>query len=169
MANTRKGKAAFRRKTRELLIRLIFQMTSTGDFSDAAKAAFLADTSLFTGDVREDLPLGCIFDEAAGEKPDMPYLDWAFACVRDNLARIDAVVSGASEKWSLGRMSTVDLSILRVAVAELLYMEGIDESVSVNEAVVMAKKYGAEKSAAFVNGVLGAVARAGAEGGGRAQ
>ena len=166
MTDIRTGKAAFRKKTRELLIRLIFQMASTGDFSDEAKEAFLADASLFTGDVREDMPLGCIFDEAAGEKPDMPYLDWTFACVRDNLEEIDGAISGSSEKWDIGRMGIVDLSILRVAVAELLYLEEIDDSVSVNEAVLMAKKYGTEKSASFVNGVLGAVARGGAPAGG---
>ncbi|MCL1895240.1 MAG: transcription antitermination factor NusB [Clostridiales bacterium] len=166
MTDIKTGRAVFRKKTRELLIRLIFQMTSTGDFSDCAKTAFLADTSLFIGDVHEDMPLGCIFDEAAGEGPDMPYLDLAFCCVRDNLSKIDAVISGSSEKWDIGRMSTVDLSILRVAIAELLYMEGIDEGVSINEAVIMAKKYGTEKSSAFINGILGAVARMGAAEGG---
>ena len=166
LTDIRTGKTVFRRKTRELLIRLVFQMTSTGDFSDEAKAVFLADTSLYTGDVREDTPLGCIFHETAGEGPDMPYLDWAFACVRENLEEIDRAISGASEKWSIERMNIVDLSILRVAVAELLFMEDIDEGISVNEAVVMAKKYGSEKSAAFVNGVLGALARKGAGEGG---
>ena len=161
MTDTQTGKATYRKKTRELLIRLIFQMTSTGDFSDEAKAAFLVDTSLYTGDVGGDMPLGCIFDEAAGEMPDMPYLNWAFACIRDNLPIIDEAISVASEKWSIGRMGIVDLSILRVAVAELLFMDGIDEGVSVNEAVVMAKKYGSAKSSAFINGVLGAVARSG--------
>ena len=153
------AKTTFRKKTRELLMRLIFQMTATGDFSDEAKEAFLADTSLYNGNVQEDKPPGCIFDETNGEQPDMPYLNWAFACVRDNLSEIDRILTDASEKWSIGRMSIVDLSILRVAVAELLFMEDIDEGVSVNEAVVMAKKYGTGKSAAFINGVLGAVAR----------
>jgi len=152
-------KSTYRKKTRELLFRLVFQMSSTGDFSDAAKDAFLEDTTLYIGDVREDVPLGCIFDESEGEAPDMPYLNWAFACIRDHLAEIDRTIAEASKKWSLERMGTVDLSILRVALAEFLCMDSIAASISINEAVLMAKKYGTEKSPVFVNGILGAVAR----------
>ena len=130
-------------------MRLIFQMTAIGDFSDESKEAFVKDSNLFKD----------IFDEAAGETPDMAYFSWAFLCVRDNLAEIDSLLAGVSRKWSLDRMDTVDLSILRVAVAELMYMEEIEDSISVNEAVLMAKKYGSEKSPAFINGILGTVAR----------
>jgi len=154
-----KKKVLYRKKTRELLMRLIFQMTATGDFSDNAKEAFLKDTSLYSGDVSEDTPMGCIFDEKKGESPDLIYLDWAFLCVRDNLEEIDAKLAEASEGWSVQRMGTVELAILRVAAAELSYIDGIDTGVSVNEAVLMSKKYGSEKSASFVNGVLGAIAR----------
>lgn len=140
-------------------MRILFQMASTDDFSDAAKDAYLSDSSLYLGSVKEDAPLGCIFDESAGEAPDMPYLNWAFVCVRDNLKEIDDFIARSSEKWSVGRMSTLDLSILRLAVAEIKYMDDIDASVSVNEAVSMAHKYGSEKSPAFINGVLGAVTR----------
>ena len=157
----------YRKKTRELLIKLVFQMSSSpspssssrGDFSEDAKDAFLADTSLYMGDVENDTPPGCIFDEAAGEKPDLPYLDWAFFCLRDNLSEVDSVISAASEKWAIDRMATVDLAILRVAVAELLYLDGIDSATSISEAVLMAKKYGSERSAPFVNGILGTIAR----------
>ncbi|MCL2110837.1 MAG: transcription antitermination factor NusB [Clostridiales bacterium] len=153
------GKPAYRIKTRELLMRLVFQMGATGDFSDAAKETFLADESLYMGDVRGDSPMGCIFDAAGGEKPEMPYLEWAFACIRDNLSVIDRAIEEASEGWSIGRMNAADLAALRVAAAEMLYMDGIDDGVAVNEAVELAKKYGGEGSGAFVNGVLGAIAR----------
>jgi len=140
-------------------MRLVFQMSTNDDFSDEAKETFLNDRSLYMGDVERDTPPGCIFDEAAGETPDMAYLDWAFACIRDNLAEIDRKLAEASKKWSVGRMSGVDLAILRVAAAELLYIDEIEASVSVNEAVLMAKKYGSEKSSAFINGILGTIAR----------
>jgi len=140
-------------------------MASTEDFSDAAKDGFLADRSLYSGDVSEDVPPGCIFDEKKGEEPDFPYLNWCFVCVRDNLKEIDEIIERASEKWSVERMNTVDLAILRVAVAELFYIDDIEDSVSVNEAVLMAKKYGSEKSAVFINGVLGTIARSLSEGG----
>jgi len=138
-------------------------MTATGVFSDEAKEAFLVDASLYSGDVRAEEPLGCIFDESAGESPDLSYFNWAFLCVRDHLAEIDEVISGASAGWAVQRMGTTELAILRVAIAEMLYIDGIDAGVSANEAVLMAKKYGTEKSASFVNGILGTVARQGNE------
>ena len=157
---TKLPKATYRKKTRELLVRIVFQMTSTGDFSDTAKEKFLADESLYIGNVSEDTPTGCLFDELKSEAPDLPYLNWAFLCVRENLEEIDKVIGGTSEKWKIERMNTVDLAILRVAFAELLYMDGIDENTSVNEAVLIAKKYGSEKSSVFINGILGAFTRA---------
>jgi len=159
LENAGTGKTIYRKKTRELLMRLIFQMTSTGDFSDEAREVFLADSSLYSGDVSLDSPPGCIFDESAGESPDTAYFNWAFECIRDNLPEIDLIIEEASEGWALPRIGTAELAILRVAAAELLYIEGIDTGVSVNEAVILSKKYGTEKSAAFVNGVLGSVAR----------
>ena len=154
-----KAKILYRKKTRELLFRIIFQMTISGDFTEKAKDAFLADTSLYIGDVDENIPIGCIFDRERGETPDLNYLNFAFLCVSDNIGDIDKILAGASEKWSIGRMSNTDLAILRLAAAEILYIDTIDDATSIAEAVVMAKKYGTENSPAFVNGILGTVAR----------
>ena len=140
--------ATFRKKTRELLVRLIFQMAATGEFSEEAKGAFLADTGLY-----ED-----IFEGAAGQV-DFAYLDFVFSCVRENLEEIDAEISSASDKWAISRMGGVDLAILRVAGAELLFACEIDAGSSIDEAVRIAKKYGSEQSGAFVNGVLGGVVK----------
>ena len=52
-------------------------------------------------------------------------------------------------------MPSVDLAILRVAAAEILYIKEIPDSVSINEAVGLAKKYGTDKSSKFINGLLG--------------
>ena len=165
MTETASGKTLYRKKTRELLMRLIFQMESTGDFSDDAKESFVADKSLYMGDKREEAAFGCIFDEESGESPDLAYMNWAFLCLRDNLDEIDRMIADASEGWSVKRIGATELAILRVAAAELLYIEDIDVGVSVNEAVLMAKRYGSEKSASFVNGLLGTIARQGSEAG----
>jgi len=146
-----KKTGTYRKKTRELLMRLLYQCEATGDWSDEARDAFLAEAE-------EDAePL-----LGAGERPDMPYFLHAFACVRERRADIDARIEAASVKWSLRRMNALDLAILRLATAELLAIEEIREEVSVNEAVQLAKKYGTEKSPSFVNGVLGQIIRTGA-------
>ena len=61
--------------------------------------------------------------------------------------------------WKLSRLPKVTLAILRLAVAEILYCDDIPDSVSVNEAVELAKKYGGEEAPKFVNGLLGTVVR----------
>lgn len=76
----------------------------------------------------------------------------------DNRETVDSIISEHLIDWTIDRMSRVDLAILRVAVIELKFMEGIPVSVAVNEAVDLSKKYGDEESAGFVNGVLGKIA-----------
>ena len=159
MTNTKIKPTTFRKKTRELLMRLIFQMTSNNDYSDKARDAFIEDESLYIGNTNDDDPTGCLFDKESQEKPDLPYFRWALELVTDNLESIDEAIDNASDKWSITRMSKVDLSILRLSVAEICYMDDINDSVSVNEAVLMAKKYGTEKSPSFINGILGHIVR----------
>ena len=56
-------------------------------------------------------------------------------------------------------MSKVDLSILRLAAAEIIYMDDIPDAVAINEAVSMAKKFSAEESGSFINGILGNIVK----------
>jgi len=79
--------------------------------------------------------------------------------------RIDALIERTSENWVLSRMPLVDRNILRLALFELLYLGDVPESVSINEAVEMAKTYGGEDSSKFVNGILGRLAELAAAGG----
>lgn len=79
------------------------------------------------------------------------------ADVQDEL---DARIEGASHKWSVKRISRVALAVMRLALYEILYLDDIPVSVSINEAVELAKKYGGDEDAAFVNGVLGGIVRA---------
>ena len=62
-------------------------------------------------------------------------------------------------KWSKERISRVALAIMRLAVYEMLYVDDIPVSVSINEAVELAKKYGGDEDSSFVNGVLGGISR----------
>lgn len=76
-----------------------------------------------------------------------------------HLSEIDEMISAHSLKWSKGRISRVALAILRLAVYEMLYVEDIPVSVSINEAVELAKKYGGDEDSSFINGVLGGISR----------
>jgi N utilization substance protein B len=72
---------------------------------------------------------------------------------------IDAVISANLKGWKIGRVSKVNLAILRLAVYEICFDEDVPASVAINEAVELAKRYGGEDDSAFINGVLGAVVR----------
>ena len=77
--------------------------------------------------------------------------------VFSNLDIIDNTISENLKNWSINRLSKVSLAILRLAVYEILFVDDIPNSVSINEAVELAKKYGGEDDAKYVNGVLGAI------------
>jgi N utilization substance protein B len=78
--------------------------------------------------------------------------------VETHQARIDGIIEDISENWVLSRMPLVDRNILRLAAFELLYLPEVPDSVSINEAVEMAKVYGGDDSSKFVNGILGRLA-----------
>jgi N utilization substance protein B len=78
--------------------------------------------------------------------------------VRAHQERIDALIAESAEHWRLPRLSRVDLNLLRLATFELLARPDIPASVTMNEAIEIARRFGSEDSAAFVNGVLDRVA-----------
>ena len=82
-------------------------------------------------------------------------LDGAIA----NIKEIDALIAHYAKDWSLDRMASLDRNILRLAILEILHMPDIPHSVSVDEAVELAKKYSTAESSRFVNGVLGSLLR----------
>lgn len=77
--------------------------------------------------------------------------------VLSNLAEVDTLIKKHASHWSLERMANIDRNILRVAIYEMIFIESIPKSVSINEAVELAKKYSTESSFGFVNGVLGRI------------
>ena len=78
--------------------------------------------------------------------------------VRGELAGIDALIARHADHWRIERMAVVDRNVLRLAVYELHYT-GRPPAVAIDEAVELARRFGGERSPAFVNGVLDAVAR----------
>ena len=77
----------------------------------------------------------------------------------DKLFDIDELIEKNSIGWRINRISKVSLAILRLAACEMLYIPEVPVSVSINEAVELCKKYGAQEDAPFVNGILGSVAK----------
>jgi len=73
--------------------------------------------------------------------------------------RIDALIAASAEHWRLPRLSRVDLSLLRLATFELLARADIPASVTIDEAIEIARRFGSEDSPAFVNGVLDHIAQ----------
>ncbi len=77
--------------------------------------------------------------------------------VLSNLDNIDPLIKKHANHWPLERMANIDRNILRIAIYEIVFIENIPKSVSINEAVELAKKYSTESSFGFVNGVLGKI------------
>ncbi len=77
--------------------------------------------------------------------------------VLTNLSEIDTLIKKYANNWSLERMANIDRNILRIAIYEIVFLASIPKSVSINEAVELAKKYSTENSFSFVNGVLGKI------------
>lgn len=82
-----------------------------------------------------------------------------YQSVLAHLEEIDQKIGQKAEGWTLSRLPKADLSVMRLAVYEILYDEDVPDGVAINEAVELAKRYGGEKSYRFVNGVLASVAK----------
>ncbi len=92
----------------------------------------------------------------SGEIRANEYFSKVYFGVISNLEKIDSIIEACSQKWSKNRISRISVSIMRIAVYEILYMDDIPVQVSINEAVELAKRFDTEDSYTFVNGVLGA-------------
>ena len=125
---------------RENLMQMIYQMGITGDFSQEAYDRY----------INTEISLS----------KESKYSKELFAALSQHLVDIDKEIGEHSIKWKTDRMPAVDFAILRLALTEIHYMENIPVSVSINEAVNMAKKFSTEKSASFINGVLGKIVNA---------
>nr|WP_315019663.1 transcription antitermination factor NusB [uncultured Aminipila sp.] len=128
-----------RNEARELMMQLLFQMEAQNEYNVEIKEKFLQDK----GDLRIQ----------------KHYIDQLLDNILEHKDEIDHTLEESSVNWKINRMSKVDFAISRLAVAELLYMDDIPTSVSINEAIILAKKFGTDDSSKFINGILGKVAQ----------
>lgn len=103
--------------------------------------------------------LGKYIDHFELENLDQVYLTKTIYDLIDNVEKIDEFIQENSKDWKINRIAKVDLAILRIAMAEILYNDSIPSNVSINEAVEICKKYSKEESHKFINGILGTVLR----------
>ncbi len=134
-----------RRRARELALQLLYQYELTGASPEDMQAEF---------------------EEWRGATE--PVRNFADQLLRGSLERIgeiDAELGRQTAHWRLERLAAVDRNILRLAMYELLFLTDTPHAVVINEAIEIAKKYGAKDSARFVNGVLDGFVKRRAEAG----
>ncbi|EKZ5130530.1 transcription antitermination factor NusB [Listeria monocytogenes] len=86
------------------------------------------------------------------------YMEKLVEGVMTNKAEIDAIIEPNLDNWRMDRLSKVDLSLLRLSVYEIKYLDDVPNRVSLNESIEIAKIYSDEKSSKFINGVLANIA-----------
>lgn len=142
--------------TRRELREHIFNELFTSDFYLASEEDLMAQLDLYFthagGDGLEYSPQ----DIPEQEREEVKAKAMAVCEKRDE---IDKILDSASVGWKTDRMSRADLAVLRLGVYELLFDENIPAGVAINEAVLLAKKFGGDESFSFVNGILGKVQR----------
>lgn len=126
-----------RRELREQIFKLVFRVefNSMEEMSEQEKL-FLED------------------EELAMKDEDADYISKKSNAILEKMTEIDGLINQKAKGWTTERMSKVDLTILRVAVYEILFDEDVPTNVAINEAVELAKKFGQEESSGFINGVL---------------
>lgn len=126
-----------RHEQREQLFKLLFRVefNSLDEMPEQIKLFFQDDEIEYTETVMETIT----------EK---------YAKIQEKLPQIDELINEKAEGWNTERMGKVELAVLRIAVFEILYEVDIPNTVAINEAIEIAKKYGQEASGGFVNAVL---------------
>lgn len=93
-------------------------------------------------------------DEISFLEKDADYITAKYENIVAKLPEIDAQLKEKAEGWDLKRMGKVELTVMRLALYEMLYDEDVPMSVAINEAVELAKKFGQDNSGGFVNAIL---------------
>lgn len=112
-------------------------------------------------DMPEQIKLFMEDNEEVIYQKDADYIEKRFEQVQEKLPEIDKLLNENTEGWDTTRMGKVELTVLRLAVFEIVFDEEIPGSVAINEAVEIAKKYGQENSGGFVNAVLAKIVKLG--------
>ncbi len=139
-----------RRQAREIALQALYQLEI-----NCAESAEQEE-------MYENLALDTAFQEAEA-KVSQAIREFARSLVegtRAHAGEIDAYIEDASRAWKITRMAAVDRNIARIAVYEMKFAEPVlTPNIAINEAIELAKKYGSDESARFINGILDAMAK----------
>jgi transcription antitermination protein NusB len=110
---------------------------------------------LFEAEIKGESPLDVLAERSAAASPPVSgYAGELVAGVQAHRPRIDELLAGHSEGWTLDRMPAVDRNILRIGVFELFWVPAVPDGVAISEAVLLARELSTDGSPAFVNGLL---------------
>ena len=129
-----------RRKSRELLLQMLFQSDMGKQGYDQVRRTFWAERGTVDKDTRA-------------------FADDLFRIATDRSGEIDKLIEKHAEHWRMDRMAAVDRNLLRGSVAEFLGYPATPKAVVINEAIEIARKFSSPESAQFINGVLDSVAK----------
>jgi N utilization substance protein B len=129
-----------RRKSRELLLQMLFQADMGKQSLEDVRRTFWAERAT-------------VDPESRG------FADDLFRVATDRSAEIDGLIERHAEHWRMDRMAAVDRNLLRGSVAEFIGYPSTPKPVIINEAIEIARKFSSPESAQFINGVLDSVAK----------
>ena len=116
--------------------------------------------SLFAADIKDNLDESCLdwlTEEDSLSDETAMFAEMLFRGVSGNRPSLDDITQRYAPAWPVDQLALVDRNILRIALFELLHNPDTPKKTAINEAVELAKTFGSESSARFVNGVLGSV------------
>lgn len=124
--------------------------------SARSKARKQALDILYESDIRKTDPLAILSSRTEGELRD--FARETIELVRQHQTKIDELISTFARGWDMDRMPAVDRSILRIAIAELLWSPDVPEAVAISQALELAKELSTDESAGFIHGLLAQIA-----------
>ena len=148
-----------RRQARELVVQALFHL----DFNSMEEVGNEADGQAMALDMAVEEFAAELSPQEQKEqfsKKDKAFADALLQGARENIEKIDELLSQNSKDWKVSRMASIDRNILRLAIYELFFApEKLQPGIIINEAVELAKKYGTADSGRFVNGILGSLSK----------
>jgi transcription antitermination factor NusB len=128
-----------RRKARELVLKSLYSYEITNTEPNSIMSDLLSKSSL--------------------DPPSRLFASQLFQKVLENIKSIDNMIKECVKNWDINRLAIIDKNVIRMGISELLFFSDIPQKVSIDEAIELAKKYGAEDSGSFVNGILDHIAK----------